>query len=73
MIEFADGRIGTGCEVIEMPPRTSQAMYEFVYNGAEAGRGYGRGGQSGQGMMPGFGSTLPPDYIQAAVDYVRGL
>ncbi len=73
VIEFADGRIGTGCEVIEMPPRTSQAMYEFVYNGAEAGRGYGRGGQSGQGMMPGFGSTLPPDYIQAAVDYVRGL
>ncbi len=73
VIEFSDGRIGTGCEVIEMPPRTSQAMFEFVYNGAEAGRGYGRGGQSGQGMMPGFGAMLPPDYIQAAVDYVRGL
>lgn len=73
VLTLADGRIGVGCETIEMPERTSMSMYEFVYNGADAGRGYGRGGQSGQGMMPGYGSMLPPDLIQAAIDYVRGL
>ncbi len=68
-----DGRIVAQCDIIEMPPRTSQAQFEFLYNGAEAGQGYGRGGLSAAGMMPGFGKMLPPDLIQAVVDYTRGL
>lgn len=68
-----DGRIVSGCTIIEMPPRTSQAQFDFIYNGAEAGTGYGRGGLSSAGMMPGFGKVLPPDLIQAVVDYTRGL
>ncbi len=73
VIEFPDGRLGGDCEVIDMPERTSQAQYDFVYSGADAGAGYGRGGQSHAGMMPGFGSTLPPSFIQAVIDYERGL
>ncbi|MEZ5226933.1 MAG: cytochrome c [Acidimicrobiales bacterium] len=73
VIEFADGRLGGDCTVVEMPERTSQAHYDFVYSGADAGKGYGRGGQSHAGMMPGFGATLPPSFIQAVVDYERGL
>ena len=53
--------------------RTSQAHYEFIFTGANAGAGYGNGGQSHGGMMPGFGGVLPPDLIQAVVDYERGL
>ena len=68
-----DGRIVAQCDITEMPPRTSQAQYEFIYNGADAGQGYGRGGLSAAGMMPGFGKMLPPDLIQAVVDYTRGL
>lgn len=68
-----NGRIASGCEVIDMPNRTSLAHYNFVYNGAEAGKGYGSGGQSSAGMMPGFGKMLPPEYIQAVVDYERSL
>ncbi len=71
-VQFADGRIGTDCTVIDMPERTSTAHYNFIYNGSEQGSGYGRGGQ-GSGMMPGFGKQLPPDLIQAVVDYERGL
>jgi len=73
VIELGDGRLASQCEVIEMPERTSDAHYEFVYTGAVAGKGYGRGGQSAAGLMPGFGGILPPDYIQAVVDYERGL
>jgi mono/diheme cytochrome c family protein len=73
VLTLDDGRLGSGCTVIEMPPRTSQTHFDFIYNGAEAGSGYGRGGQSGAGMMPGFGRTLPREYIQAVVDYERGL
>ncbi len=72
-IQLADNRIVDGCTVTEMPERTSQAHYEFIYNGAEAGVGYGEGGQSAAGLMPGFGSTLPVELIQAVVDYERGL
>ncbi len=72
-IVFADGRLGTGCDIVEMPDRTSYAQYNFVYNGADAGSGYGRGGQSTAGMMPGFGALLPPDLLQAVIDYERGL
>ncbi len=70
-ITLEDRRIGAGCTVIEMPERTSQAHYDFIYLGANAGQGYGRGGQSGAGLMPGFGKLLPPDLLQAVVDYER--
>ncbi len=73
VVEFDDGRLGGDCTIIDMPERTSYAHYNFIYNGAEAGQGYGRGGQSAAGMMPGFGALLPPEYIQAVVDYERGL
>jgi hypothetical protein len=73
VVELGDGRLGGGCTVIDMPERTSYAHYDFIYNGANAGQGYGRGGLSAAGMMPGFGALLPEDYIQAVVDYERGL
>ena len=73
VLELADGRLIGDCTVVEMPERTSRAHYDFIYNGAVGGAGYGRGGQSTAGMMPGFGALLPPDYIQAVVDYERGL
>jgi mono/diheme cytochrome c family protein len=73
VIELADGRLASGCTIVEMPPRTSLSHYDFIYNGAEAGTGYGEGGLSAAGMMPGFGKVLPPEYIQAVVDYERGL
>ncbi|MGH1502559.1 MAG: c-type cytochrome [Acidimicrobiales bacterium] len=72
-IQFVDRRIGVDCEVTEMPERTSYAHYNFIYNGADSGSGYGDGGMSGAGMMPGFGKLLPPQLIQAVVDYERGL
>ncbi len=70
---LADGSVGFDCDIIEMPERTSYAQYNFIYNGASAGSGYGRGGQSAAGMMPGFGALLPAEYIQAVVDYERSL
>ncbi len=73
VIEFADGRVGGDCTIVEMPERTSRAQFDFINNGSEAGAGYGKGGQSHRGMMPGFAGLLPPEYIQEAVDYVRGL
>ena len=73
VVTLDSGALASGCEIIDMPPRTSQAHYDFIYSGAEAGSGYGRGGMSGAGMMPSFGETLPPEYIQAVVDYERGL
>ncbi|MDH3679782.1 MAG: hypothetical protein OEV40_07515, partial [Acidimicrobiia bacterium] len=72
-LELGDGRLAGACTVVAMPERTSQAHYDFIYNGAVAGAGYGWGGQSAAGMMPAFGALLPPDYIQAVVDYERGL
>ncbi len=71
VITLADRRIGAGCTVVEMPERTSNGHYNFIVNGANAGAGYGRGGQSGAGMMPAFGKILPPDLLQAVVDYER--
>lgn len=73
VVTLSNGRLAAGCTIIEMPERTSNAHYDFIYNGATAGAGYGRGGQSPAGMMPGFGGILPPDLIQAVVDYERGL
>lgn len=71
--ELSDGRLVGDCTVVAMPERTSEAHFNFIYNGANAGAGYGEGGLSAAGMMPGFGALLPPDYIQAVVDYERGL
>jgi mono/diheme cytochrome c family protein len=47
-------------------------MIEFVTNGSVEGAAYGRQGQ-GSGRMPGFGSMLTDEQIQAIVEYVRGL
>ena len=71
VITLADRRIAAGCTVVEMPERTSNGHYDFIANGANEGAGYGRGGLSGAGMMPGFGKILPPDLLQAVVDYER--
>ncbi|MFV0522903.1 MAG: c-type cytochrome [Acidimicrobiales bacterium] len=73
VIGLGDGRLASGCDIVAMPPRTSLDQYDFVFTGAEAGAGYGRGGLSAAGMMPGFGGVLPPEYIQAVIDYERGL
>lgn len=73
VVEFPDGRLGDDCTIIDMPERTSYAQFNFIYNGANGGQGYGRGGLSAAGMMPGFGALLPAEYIQAVVDYERGL
>ena len=73
VLTLDDGRLASGCTIVEMPPRTSRDHYNFIFTGADAGRGYGRGGLSGAGMMPGFGRVLPPQYIQAVVEYERGL
>ncbi len=67
------GRIVADCTIVEMPPRTSEAHYDFIYRGADAGTGYGEGGISAAGQMPGFGKVLTPEMIQAVVDYERGL
>lgn len=72
VVELEDGRIAGDCTVIDMPERTSQAHFDFIYSGSDAGAAYGVGGQ-GSGKMPGFGGTLPADLIQAVVDYERGL
>ena len=73
ILALSDGRLAGGCTVIDMPERTSQAHLNFVAGGANAGSGYGQGGLSAAGMMPGFAGVLPPDYLQAVVDYERGL
>ena len=48
------------------------AMIQFIKNGSEYGVLYGRNGQ-GSGRMPGFGSLLTDEQIEAVVDYVRSL
>ena len=73
VLTLDSGALATGCEIVDMPPRTSRAHYDFIFNGAEAGSGYGRGKMSGAGMMPGFGKILPQEYIEAVVEYERGL
>lgn len=71
-IALPDGRLADDCNLVEMPERTSQAHYDFIYAGSNAGVGYGNGGQ-GSGKMPGFGGSLPSELIQAVIDYERGL
>jgi len=45
---------------------------KFIADGSEDGRKYGSQGQ-GSGKMPGFGSLLTPEQIQAIVEYERSL
>ena len=47
-------------------------MIAFIKNGSAMGAKYGIQGQ-GSGRMPGFGSTLTDEQIQAIVEYVRSL
>jgi mono/diheme cytochrome c family protein len=51
---------------------TFDLHYDFIFEGSEAGQGYGVGGQ-GSGRMPGFGRMLTEDQIRAVVEYERGL
>jgi len=47
-------------------------LVQFIQNGSENGRLYGRNGQ-GSGRMPGFGSLLTDEQIDAILEYVRSL
>ena len=47
-------------------------MIAFIKTGSEEGKLYGRNGQ-GSGRMPGFGTLLTDEQIEAIVDYVRSL
>jgi mono/diheme cytochrome c family protein len=47
-------------------------MVAFIKSGSELGKLYGRNGQ-GSGRMPGFGTLLTDEQIQAIVEYVRSL
>ena len=52
-----------------------ESMIEFITNGSEYGKPYGARGQGGNegGGMPGFGSILTPEQIEAIIEYERGL
>jgi mono/diheme cytochrome c family protein len=47
-------------------------LLQFVQNGSENGKLYGRNGQ-GSGRMPGFGSLLTDEQLNAILEYVRSL
>jgi mono/diheme cytochrome c family protein len=47
-------------------------MLTFIENGSQVGAKYGVQGQ-GSGRMPGFGSLLTDEQIEAIVEYVRSL
>ena len=47
-------------------------LVSFLKNGSEFGKLYGRNGQ-GSGRMPGFGSLLTDEQIDAILEYVRSL
>jgi mono/diheme cytochrome c family protein len=49
-----------------------QDLTNFIKNGSEFGRLYGRNGQ-GSGRMPGFGTLLTDEQIDAILEYVRSL
>jgi mono/diheme cytochrome c family protein len=61
----------TGGAVNAHFPNESE-MIDFIKNGSVLGQKYGRQGQ-GSGRMPGFGSLLTDEQIQAVVEYVRSL
>jgi len=72
--ESGAGRLGwnlTGGRAnMAFPDET--ALLDFLSEGTVQGAGYGQGGQ-GTGRMPGFGSTLTDEQIEAIADYIRGL
>ena len=47
-------------------------VVNFIKNGSEFGKQYGLNGQ-GSGRMPGFGSLLTDEQIEAIIEYVRSL
>jgi mono/diheme cytochrome c family protein len=47
-------------------------MIDFIRSGSVYGAQYGLNGQ-GSGRMPGFGSLLTDEQIEAVVQYVRSL
>jgi len=47
-------------------------LVQFVQNGSEFGKLYGRNGQ-GSGRMPGFGNLLTDEQLDAILEYVRSL
>jgi len=51
---------------------SSEDMVAFLKNGSEFGAVYGNNRQ-GSGRMPGFGSVLTDEQIEAVVEYVRSL
>ncbi len=51
---------------------SSADMVNFIKNGSEFGAVYGNNRQ-GSGRMPGFGSMLTDEQIEAVVEYVRSL
>jgi mono/diheme cytochrome c family protein len=59
-----------GSEDARFPVR--EDMLEFIQTGSEQGVGYAPQAQ-GSGRMPGFGSLLTDDQLNAIIDYVRGL
>jgi mono/diheme cytochrome c family protein len=51
---------------------SQQDLETFLRNGSEFGKLYGRNGQ-GSGRMPGFGSLLTDEQLDAIIEYVRSL
>ena len=53
---------------------TAQEQIDFISDGSENGTAYGNNGQGdGGGQMPGFGTNLTDEQLQAVVDYEREL
>ena len=68
------GRLGWNLTggAVNMHFPSEQALEDFIADGTNQGAGYGVQGQ-GTGRMPGFGSLLTAEQIQALAEYVRGL
>ncbi len=61
----------TGGSTVRQFP-AQEDMIAFIEDGSEVGKRYGAQGQ-GSGRMPGFGSMLTDEQIQAIVEFVRSL
>ena len=75
--EMGGGAFGpslTGGATLRQFP-DEELMHEFITTGSEYGKPYGTRGQGGNegGGMPGFGSVLTKEQIQAIIEYERGL